>query len=467
MLPFVAIMVGGMILFAVASQRLFNQTQRRHQWDQLEMTARMASHSLGVHGSNDSRDVEEINDQCVELGRLAKVRLTVIAPDGVVLADSQRVASEMDNLADRPEVRTALRGLPGRGERYSDTLEQWMRYVAVPVLEDGRVTAIVRASIAVPRGITASESLLSFIMIAVVVCVIGAIVFGWLVQRRVVLPLVALGSAIRKNTLGLDRAPDHVAESREITSLAIAVQRNVRYYRRLLSESMEENHKHRSVLTSMSEGLLAIDLDERVVSLNQAGARILKVTSVDVVGRSIQEVVRHSQLQRFIASVRDRDQPMEADLEMIDQGRERFLQARGTALRNAEDRKIGVVIVMNNVTRLRRLENMRRDFAANVSHELKTPITSIKGFIETLQDGAVRDPDKAREFLEIIHRQTCRLEAIIEDLLQLARIERGHETDQLDVVEQPLAPVIETAVAGTDAGLRGKTSRCEWKWILH
>src|SRR5262249_4676084 len=155
----------------------------------------------------------------------------------------------------------------------------------------------------------------------------------------------------------------------------------------------------------------------RIISLNRSAARLLNVGPADVMGREVYEVLRNPELLRFIDQVLANRKPLEGDL-VLRQADDRVLQIRGTVLHDSQSRGFGAVFVLNDVTRLRRLENMRRDFAANVSHELKTPITSIKGFIETILDGAT--PDDRDRFLRIIARQADRLDAIIDDLLTLS-----------------------------------------------
>src|SRR5207237_2327903 len=136
--------------------------------------------------------------------------------------------------------------------------------------------------------------------------------------------------------------------------------------------------------------------------------------------------------------------PIEADV-LLHGDRERVMQARGSALHDLEGRAIGAVIVLNDVTDFRRLEHIRRDFVANVSHELKTPVTSIKGFVETLLDGAMKQPEDAVRFLQIIAKQADRLHAIVDDLLALSMIEQSEDVSDLALEVLPLKPVIEDA----------------------
>jgi two-component system phosphate regulon sensor histidine kinase PhoR len=206
-----------------------------------------------------------------------------------------------------------------------------------------------------------------------------------------------------------------------------------------------ERNEREAVLESMVEGVLAVDPEGRVIAINTAAARLLDVSAPDVVGMSIEAVVRNPELQHAVVSVLTGEQPVETDLTAFVGGEDRYLQANGSLLHTEDGAVAGAVVVVNDVTRLRRLEAVRSDFVANVSHELKTPVTSIKGFAETLSDGAIDDPEAGRRFLRIIAGQADRLNSIIEDLLALSSLERGIEGREVALQEARLADVLAVA----------------------
>lgn len=197
-----------------------------------------------------------------------------------------------------------------------------------------------------------------------------------------------------------------------------------------VSAEVRRRNEQEAVLASMVEGVIAVDTEQRIININRAAVTLLGLASRDVQGKAILEVVRNPDLQRFIHTTLASRKTTEGDL-VLHGREEKFIQATGSALTDSDGNQIGALIVLNDVTRLRRLENMRQEFVANVSHELKTPITSIKGFMETLQDGALEQPEEARRFLDIIARQADRLDAIIEDLLSLSRIEQESERGEI------------------------------------
>jgi two-component system phosphate regulon sensor histidine kinase PhoR len=206
----------------------------------------------------------------------------------------------------------------------------------------------------------------------------------------------------------------------------------------------------------MVEGVVAVDADERILRLNEAAARFFGVEVLAAQGRRIQEVVRRAELQRFVSRALESRNPVEGDIVLHNERGEVYLQAHGSVLRDSHGQNIGALVVLNDVTRLRRLESIRRDFVANVSHELKTPITAIKGFVETMLDGALDHKEDARRFLDIILRQSERLHAIIEDLLALSRIEQESESGGIPLQEGGVKSVLGAAVQSCEVGAAGK-----------
>jgi two-component system phosphate regulon sensor histidine kinase PhoR len=196
----------------------------------------------------------------------------------------------------------------------------------------------------------------------------------------------------------------------------------------------------------MIEGVIAIDNDQRVLRINRAAAHLFNIDMANAAGRHIGEITRKVNLHHFVERALASADPIEAELSFLRQGEDRYLLAHGTPLRGAHGLRIGALVVIHDVTRLRRLENLRSDFIANVSHELKTPITAIKGAVETLQGGAMDNQQDSQRFLEIAGRQTERLNAIIEDLLALSRLERNAETAGINRSRENLLPILESAL---------------------
>lgn len=385
---------------------------------------------------------EAVDRLCKELGKLSATRLTVILPSGRVVGDSSKNPAQMDNHADRPEIQQALKGEMGGSTRLSFTEETPMMYVAAPVMDQGRVTAVVRASLTVAF----IDRVLNAMYVKIVLGGMGAALLAVLLSlwmaRRLSAPLKEMQHAAQRFAQGDLRVKVPVPPSDELASLAEALNYMAAQLDQRLRTVIRQRQEQEAVLASMVEGVLAVDHQERLIILNQAGARLLGVDPDAAGGRFLPEVVRHSDFQNFVT--RALASPGQVDGEVI--LRDRLLQLRGTTLRDLQGLAFGALIVINDVTRLRRLEQARRDFAANVSHELKTPITSIKGFVETLLAGAMQETENARSFLQIIARHADRLNEIIDDLLSLSRIEQDSEQGKIALATGGLKEVLDNAI---------------------
>jgi two-component system phosphate regulon sensor histidine kinase PhoR len=199
-----------------------------------------------------------------------------------------------------------------------------------------------------------------------------------------------------------------------------------------------------AVFSGMSEGVVVSDSRQQIIAINKAGASLLGVNAETSIGRGIQEIIYNPELQQLILNVLDKKQTLEKDIVIYKDGKQ-YLQVHGISVDTANGPR--AVIVLSNMTRLHRLENLRQEFVSNVSHELKTPITSINGAVETLLDGALENPQKSRKFLEIIAKHTDRLNSLIEDLMSLSRIEQEIESRNITTEIDSINDVLTAAVA--------------------
>jgi two-component system, OmpR family, phosphate regulon sensor histidine kinase PhoR len=277
-----------------------------------------------------------------------------------------------------------------------------------------------------------------------------SLAMSWILSRSVGRSMRRMKEAAERLSSGKFGERLWMSESREMAEAAEAFNAMADKLALSVSSLNRRNNEQEAVLTSMVEGVLAVDTDHRVISVNAAAAKLLEATPREIEGRGLQEVIRNADLRRFVTNALACDHPVEGNL-ILRSARDRVLQANGTALRDAYGRGLGAVIVLNDVSRLRQLENLRRDFAANVSHELRTPITSIKGFVETLLDGALANPADAERFLQIIARQADRLNTIIEDLLSLSRIEKEAESGEITLAVDRIDQVLQAALQDCSA----------------
>lgn len=234
---------------------------------------------------------------------------------------------------------------------------------------------------------------------------------------------------------GLARAFNHMAGQLQISIGAIT----------------QKQDELETVLAHMTEAVLVVDDQERIINCNRSAARMFNLRLEDARGRYLVEMVRNAALIRFVADTMKAAEPVNRQISLQDGARDLVLDAHGTLLRDAAGKNIGALVVLHDLTDLRRLEGIRTDFVANVSHELKSPLTAIQGFVETLQDGALEEPRQARRFLEIISRQVERLMAIVEDLLHLSRIEQEEGRGEIATQNLPLRPVLQAAMQDCQA----------------
>ncbi len=387
---------------------------------------------------------EGIDILCKKLGASAGTRFTVILPDGTVAGDSDEDPASMEYHGDRPEIRKALGGGNGMDRRYSRTLKQEMMYIAVPLKDANRETlCAVRASLPMTAIKGELNEMTQRVFVAAILT--GALAMGVciVVVRRITAPLRGMERAASEFAKGDFNHRIPAQHTVEFDQLAESLNTMSEQLNKTLSTLSEQRNEQHAVLSSMDEGVLAIDKRERIIHINRVAGEILGVNHREAKRELIQQVVRFANLQEFIKAVLGSQKPLSRDLLLIGDT-EKQVQANGRVLKSAEGESIGALIVLRDVTQLRHLETVRADFVANVSHELKTPITSIKGFVETLlSDDWKHEPDILR-FLGIINQQADRLNAIIDDLLTLSRLEQkeGHVMKE----NTRLAGVLENAI---------------------
>ncbi len=386
---------------------------------------------------------DSVDQLCKSLGLASDTRITIVLADGVIVGDTSEDPHNMENHSDRPEFRGALSNGSGSSIRFSTTLGTNMMYVALPVVENGRSVAVVRTAIPVSSIDDALGQIYSKIAIGGLIIALLAAVLGLIISRRITRPLESLRRAAQRFEKGELSHTADVSGSEEIAALADAMNAMASNLDERIRTMERQKHQEAAVLRSMVESVLAIDVEERIIRVNRAASALLDIDSSRAVGRTLQETVRNPELIALVRETMQSPDPVEGDI-TLHSPEERFLQVHGSVLADTNGKKMGALLVLNDITQLRRLERVRQEFVANVSHELKTPITAIAGFVETLRSGALDDRADAERFLGIIARHARRLDAIIEDLLALSRLERDKEVLAFTIT--PLREVVESAV---------------------
>ncbi|MFW8600805.1 ATP-binding protein [Desulfobacterota bacterium M19] len=456
MLVVTMIAVMGTFFFA---SRIARQFYLKQITMDLKVRARLVRSEIQADFRAEQGDLQRRSRQ---MAVLSQARVTLIKANGKVRADSDKNPADMDNHAHRPEVAIALSGNLGTSVRFSHTLSKNMIYVALPVFtKDNKrspVLGVVRLAIPFIFVNQVLDIMYWQIFLAAFIMLIIAAAATLFVSRKLSSPLEEMGRAARYySELDFNHKIDFPegGYSIEVAELADTINSMaMELYRRIDTVTKQKNELE-AVFESMIEGVLVVDNRGRLVRVNDTALKIFNLP-LNYHPGAITESIRNVDLSRFIREILSGGYVREQELVLYLADGERYFHLSGTPIRDGHNRT-GAMVVLNDVTRTKKLENIRREFVANVSHELKTPITSINGFVETLLDGALENMAEAKRFLEIIHRQAKRLDAIINDLLKLSRIEREDDMGAVELQRQDLLPVLNNCLemCAVTAGEKG------------
>ena len=371
-----------------------------------------------------------------------ETRITLIAQDGAVIVDSEREPKTMENHGDRAEVLQAKASGTGSSRRVSPTLGIPMMYLAMRAGDDDAPDGYVRVSVPLDSVETEVESVQRLVFVTSVVVSLMSLALMFYILTRITQPLTRLTGAANAIAGGDLQQTVDVPGGDELGTLGAAFNLMSQELSSRMSELNQTSQELRestqllsTVFGSMVEGVLAVDNEERILFANRAARTLLDFEDRDPIGLRIWECVRNETVQTVVRQAMD---GLERSVECELPRNNIVVEIRSTPL-TAEGRS-GVVLVLHDVTELRRLGNVRREFVSNVSHELKTPLTIIQTAAETLLDGALEDTEYAKRFLKRINEQGARLHELIVDLLQLARVESGEHAFEFSNVA--ISPII-------------------------
>ncbi len=375
-------------------------------------------------------------------------RVTLITDDGNVLADSQVDSTDTLTVGLGSEISMAHTHGEGWSERFGKLSKQRMAIFAERIGPADSPEGFIRIAVPLSRIDSDVAEIKNVVWGTSAALAFGIVIVTWLITRRVYRFVHAAADAARVLESSETSQLIDTEERGELGELAAALNSmsqhlstRIQNLERQGHELKENSNLLETVLGSMIEGVVVIDRDERVLYANQAACTMLELAKSDPVGRPILEVARQPQIQTVVQRALTEGSQQQAEFSLPRTQLVVALQA--ISLPDASS--AGVVIVLHDVTDLRRLENMRREFVSNVSHELKTPLTSIQAYTETLLNGAIEDPEHNRQFLQRIEEQGDRLNALILDLLKLARIES--EESVFDVVPVRAQSAIEECIS--------------------
>ena len=401
-----------------------------------------------AHAANEDFDYQAF---AVKIHREIETRITVIAEDGSVLADTSESPERMNNHLNRQEVSEAIKtGGVAVSIRYSNTVNSDFLYVAVPT-QLGEATYVIRVSKQLVELEALNRRIFTLSAYALLGAAMLAMALSLLVSKKITKPIDALTDAANQISEGEFGKKIYIKANDQIGQLADAFNKMSQNLDMSLSELKQRNSELEAILDSIINGIIAVDQNKNIILINRFCFDILELSSDYVAqNESMYKIIRNEEIVAMVNSAMDVGEAQTKELAYVHL--DKVLRINVNPIYAADKEIIGGIIVIQDVTQIRKLEQMRSDFVSNVSHELKTPLTSIKGFVDTLKNGAIHNPEAAMRFLDIIDIESDRLYRLINDILLLSEIESmDRDADQgvvdlQSVVEEVLDMLEQKAV---------------------
>jgi two-component system phosphate regulon sensor histidine kinase PhoR len=419
--PYIILILALMLGVGLYLSRFLTQTYQAFLEQQLTNQALLAGEAVKPLVASGATP-EELDALAKHWSQLVGARVTIIAPDGVVVGESEFDRTQMDNHNGRPEVSQARNTGRGSAIRQSDTAGFPMMYAAIRMTSSqGEPLGYLRMALSlqeVEQTINGLQrALLGTALIGSLLAVGLAI---WIVNRTT-RPLQDLIQAAEQMAKGKFKARLIPASNDEIGELTRTFNEMATQLQEDITALQAERSRMAAVLGMMSDGVIIVDPQNQIQLINPAAVSMFDISQTDVKGHSLIEIVRHHQIDELLSYCRQANEPQTTTIEIP--GHKLYLQATATPLGAALPEN--TLLLFQNLTRLRRLETVRQDFISNISHELRTPLASLKALTETLQETALDDPPAAHHFLSRIETEVDALGQMVEELLELTRIDSG------------------------------------------
>jgi len=427
-LGYVAVGLVGTFLFAASLVPRAGEQVAENLAVTMQVTATSLERAVGPAIQN--LDYDGVRETVSDIAELTGLRVTVIDANGLVLADSHENPFSMDNHFRRPEIQSAYMGGEGRAQRYSYTLEEGFRYLARRVTQRDQFVGFVR--VAKPASALATEmrqAQVGIITNAAFVAFLVLLVAFYLAARQTakveeltgVAQEIALGNFARRipegNSLGLKK-------------LAETINQMARSSARRVSDVTADRNRLSTVFTCMVEGVIDVDMDQKILHINEAAARLLLVNENSCIGKPIWQEIRNQEITEALDQAITTQSVIKTQMRLNRESDQLVVDIYAASLSNDEGEPIGAVLVLNDITELENLERVRTDFVANASHELKTPITAIRGLTETLLGDDEIEKETVTSFIERVHAQSLRLSQLVGDLMTISRLESSQAGEE-------------------------------------
>jgi len=455
-IPYLILILAVMAGLAIYLTRLVRQVHITDLEEQLLAETRWLAEESAT--ALEGRDTAFLDAHARHWADLLQARVTLIAADGTVLGESQEDRTRMDNHLYRPEVQQALAEGQGKSIRFSRTTGYDMLYVARRVTVGQTTVGFVRLALSLEQVESHVAHLHLAVLTAVLVATALAGLLAVLIAGSITRPIRALAGVAERIVSGDLQARLFPTTRDEVGQLTAAFNRMADHMQEKMAALEQEGSRLAAILEHMADGVIITDTEGRVLRVNAAAATMLGTFEAGAEPLTFAQLARHHRLidlwRRCVESGKE-----QADLLELTYPQEATLQAIITPIEEAEASSI--LVILQDLTRLRKLERVRRDFVSNVSHELRTPLASLKALVDTLRDGALEDPVAARRFLNKIEVEVDALAQLVTELLELARIESGQTPLRLQpvsVAEIVGPPVERLSLQAERAGLELRLS---------
>ena len=433
-LVFGSLGVLGFLLVGVVRDTYIDDLEER-----LEHEAGLVAESTaGLFGGD--VDAVELRAATDRLGSLVDARVTLISKDGAVLADSWQDPVTLQDQSTRPEVRDALATGLGRSTRHGVAADREMLYTAVPIALDGETVGVARVALPTAEITSNVRSIVGTGALSVAVIALLSAGLAYVLAGRTSRSVRSVTYGARRLTQGdLDHRVEALSHD-ETEELAEAFNAMASTLRASIGDLSEERDLLSAVLNTMVDGVVVLDGERRAVLVNSAAEELLSLGPGQSLGRPFADIVRDAELLSIVAACVESRDPQQTETDLLRQRR----LVRAMAIPIGKSSGGSVLVTLHDLTQIRRVHTTRREFVTNVSHELRSPLASIKAIVETLESGALDERERAVEFLARIGRDVDRMTLLVNDLLELSRLESGQI--QINLTPVHLQPIIDDAV---------------------
>jgi two-component system phosphate regulon sensor histidine kinase PhoR len=379
-------------------------------------------------------NIEHIKAVLSKVSSELNVRITLIDRQGTVLGETSYDPSLMENHLKRPEIQKALKGNVGKEIRFSSTMKLDFMYIAQPIYRDDHIAGVIRLSTPMKEIKGLMKSINGNLLLALIPGLLLSLLLVYRISISITSPIQEIKNAAVDITQGKLDPSINITSKDEIGELAKAIDFMAASLRDKINSIKDKNTRMEAILSSVVNGIIAVDSNENILFINPIAQKMLNIDEGDIAGKHLLQVIRNNKIDNMIKGILENKSFEENEI-TLNYPTQKIFRLNSNAIKYPEsDRIIGIIIIIQDITEIKKLEKMRSDFVANVSHELKTPLTSIKGFVETLKAGAIEDQAAAVRFLNIIEDEADRLNRLISDILSLSELENRKSKTRFEII---------------------------------